>query len=239
MTLKEAFLWSGGWRDLSEERDRHKVTWVRIILELSLFKKKQTMKDFWNQRYADEKYAYGIEPNEFFKSQLEKLSPGALLLPAEGEGRNVVYAASQGWKVTAFDFSVEGQKKALRLAEKQGVEIEYLVASYEEIKLPAESFDCIALTYAHMSAEKREPTHKKLVNFLKPGGALILEGFSKDQIHNNTGGPKNLPMLFSREELESDFIEFSSLEIEYAEVHHKTGLYHEGKANIIQLLGIK
>lgn len=70
----------------------------------------KTMKDFWNERYSHEKLAYGAEPNEFFRNQLQHLRPGKLLVPAEGEGRNAVYAAQQGWQVTAFDFSEAGYK---------------------------------------------------------------------------------------------------------------------------------
>ncbi|GAB2536933.1 hypothetical protein [Rufibacter soli] len=74
------------------------------------------MQDFWNNRYHRHKSVYGAKPNEFFKAQLAGLKPGALLLAAEGEGRNAVYAAHQGWKVSAFDFSTTGKAKALQLA---------------------------------------------------------------------------------------------------------------------------
>jgi Tellurite resistance protein TehB len=75
------------------------------------------MKDFWNTRYKEESYAYGIEPNAFFKENIDKLVPGKILLPAEGEGRNAVYAARKGWEVTAFDFSDEAKIKTLKLAQ--------------------------------------------------------------------------------------------------------------------------
>ena len=62
------------------------------------------MKEFWNERYSQEAYAYGTEPNAFFKSRIDQLSPGKLLLPAEGEGRNAVYAATKGFEVSAYDW---------------------------------------------------------------------------------------------------------------------------------------
>lgn len=86
------------------------------------------MKAFWNQRYDEPEYAYGTQPNLFFKDQLDQLTPGKLLMPAEGEGRNAVYAAGKGWEVTAFDSSSSGQKKALRLAQEKKVTLNYLVA---------------------------------------------------------------------------------------------------------------
>lgn len=77
------------------------------------------MSQFWNERYSQAEYVYGETPNVFFEAQLDKLSAGTIILPCEGEGRNAVYAASQGWEVKAFDASEAGQKKALLLAEKK------------------------------------------------------------------------------------------------------------------------
>ena len=77
------------------------------------------MKEFWEIRYAEKQYAYGENPNVYFKEQLDKLKPGKILLPAEGEGRNAVYAAKQGWEVMAFDLSSEGKNKAEKLAAKK------------------------------------------------------------------------------------------------------------------------
>ncbi len=85
------------------------------------------MRDFWNVRYSEEIYAYGTAPNVFFSSELKKLPPGKALFPAEGEGRNAVYAATCGWNVIAFDQSEAGKEKALQLAAKKGVEIDYAV----------------------------------------------------------------------------------------------------------------
>ena len=79
--------------------------------------------DFWNTRYREKEYAYGVEPNVFFKEQIQKIKAGTLLLAAEGEGRNAICAAKLGWTVSAFDISIEGQKKALALAKKKQVKI--------------------------------------------------------------------------------------------------------------------
>ena len=78
------------------------------------------MKQFWDERYGDDEYAYGTKPNTWFAEQLARMAQGRLLLPAEGEGRNAVYAAKLGWEVTAFDISAAGRDKAMRLAEKHG-----------------------------------------------------------------------------------------------------------------------
>jgi len=85
------------------------------------------LQQFWDERYSQPEYAYGREPNVFFREQIEPLQPGRLLMPAEGEGRNGVYAARKGWVVDAFDISEKGREKALRLAEEMGVAIHYQV----------------------------------------------------------------------------------------------------------------
>lgn len=81
------------------------------------------MNNIWNERYGKEEYVYGEEPNVFFAAQLTKLQNGVIILPCEGEGRNAVYAASQGWKVNAFDTSEAGKTKAIQLASNKGVTI--------------------------------------------------------------------------------------------------------------------
>jgi SAM-dependent methyltransferase len=197
------------------------------------------MTNIWNERYASDEYIYGTEPNVFFSEKLIQLKPGKILLPAEGEGRNAVFAAKKGWQVTAFDNSIEGQKKALHLAEKEGVSISYLFDSYDSANFQTAYFDCIALIYTHMPAGKRTFYHQKLVSFLKPGGYLILEGFSKNQLLFNSGGPKNYEMLFSVEELKSDFHDINIIQIEATETELKEGTYHNGKASVIRLFATR
>ena len=197
------------------------------------------MKDFWNERFGSEDYAYGTEPNEFYKEQLNQITPGKILFPAEGEGRNAVYAATKGWQVTAFDPSIEGKRKAEQLAKKNQVSINYLIDNYDFVDFPKESFDCVVLIFAHMHPMKRKEYHQKLISFLKPGGILILEGFSKKQIKNNTGGPRDIDMLFSKNELESDFNSFSELVLTETDTILNEGPFHQGTASVIRVLGTK
>ena len=211
------------------------------LLQHFLFKcsNLKRMNNFWDERFGTEDYAYGTEPNQYFKEQLNKLKPGNILLPAEGEGRNAVFAASEGWQVTAFDTSIEGKRKAGLLALKKGVSIDYKIDNYEFIDFPHESFDCVALIFAHMNPANREDYHKKLISFLKPGGTLILEGFSKNQINNKTGGPRDINMLFSEKEMNTDFISCSDLSISEAEIVLNEGPFHQGLASVIRVVGIK
>ncbi len=92
------------------------------------------MKEFWNDRYSSEEFIYGKEPNKFFKSEIDKLLPGKLLLPCEGEGRNAVYAAKLNWTVDAFDQSEKGKEKCEALADENNVSINYTVADAIEIE---------------------------------------------------------------------------------------------------------
>ena len=197
------------------------------------------MNNFWNERYKTIDYAYGIEPNSFLKNQLMNMTPGKILFPAEGEGRNAVYAATKGWQVTAFDQSIEGKRKADLLALQKGVKIEYKIDNFEFVEFPLESFDCVALVFAHINPVKRKEYHKKLISFLKPGGKLILEGFSKNQINNNSGGPRDIDMLFSGKEMENDFGSLSKLDISEEEVILDEGTFHQGLASVIRVTGIK
>lgn len=197
------------------------------------------MRNFWDERYSDSEYAYGEKPNVFFESELKKLPVGKILLPAEGEGRNAVFAARLGWDVKAFDLSIEGKKKAELLASKYGVSINYQINSFQNILLEENSFECIALVFAHLPKEIREKVHNKLIKSLAPGGTIILESFSKKQISNNTGGPRNIEMLYSKNELEKDFSDLSFINITEIDAELAEGKFHNGIASLIRLVGKK
>ncbi len=202
------------------------------------------MKEFWNDRYKNEAFAYGEEPNEFFKAQLTKLNAGKILLPAEGEGRNGVYAAKLGWEVTAFDISEEGKNKAEQLARKNKVTINYIVDAFNELKFEKEKYDAIGLIYAHFPPEDKSNFHKILNTYLKKGGMIIFEAFSKKHLKYNldnpkAGGPKNEDILFSIEELRTDFDNYEILELSENEIELNEGLYHIGLGSVIRFVGRK
>ncbi len=202
------------------------------------------MKAFWDERYRQRDYVYGEAPNVFFKKNIDGLPPGKLLMPADGEGRNGVYAATLGWEVTSFDLSDEGQKKALALAEKRSVQITYLVGSVSDLDFEASSFDAIGLFYAHFPPETRREYHHRLLGFLKKGGTVMLEAFSKDHVafqktNPTAGGPKAPNILFAPEEMADDFKELDIQLLTQEEVELDEGLFHRGKASVIRFVGIK
>src|ERR1700753_888321 len=136
----------------------------------------------WNERFGNKEFAYGEEPNNYFKEQLQKLPPGNILFPAEGEGRNAVFAARLGWNVSAFDISVEGKKKALKLAEANRVKIDYQLGELENLNYKPGQFDVLALIYAHSPADIKSLYHKTLDKYLRTGGVIIFEAFSKSHV---------------------------------------------------------
>ncbi|HSF45047.1 MAG TPA: class I SAM-dependent methyltransferase [Chitinophagaceae bacterium] len=202
------------------------------------------MKEFWNTRYGDEAYAYGELPNLYFKEKITDLKPGKILLPAEGEGRNAVYAALKGWKVTCFDISEKGRQKAEQLAQKNGVQINYLIRSVDDVVFKDREFDAIALIFAHFPIGARQIYHERFSNYLKPQGHIILEAFSKKQLqfqktNANAGGPREENMLYDTTMLISDFPDYDLLELYQTDLELNEGLYHVGPASVVRFFGQK
>lgn len=195
------------------------------------------MSQFWDERYRTEQYVYGKKPIAFFSQQLEKIDPGRMLLPGEGEGRNAVYAALKGWEVDAFDQSPVGQSKALSMALEQGVEINYKVESLEAFRFLPNHYDAIGLLFFHTDPASRIYLHRKVCESLKPGGTLILEAFHKEQLKNSTGGPKDPDMLFDEKTLSPDFASLDTLLLEKLELLLDEGPFHQGEASLIRFLG--
>jgi len=202
------------------------------------------MQQKWDERYKEQEFAYGKDPNDFFKEWLPKFAPGSILMPADGEGRNGVFAARTGWKVTSFDLSVKGQAKALQLARENDVALEYIVADLDHLMFESGSFDAIGLVYAHFSAEKKSVFHKKLNDYLRPGGIVIFEAFSKSHLHfieldPKVGGPRDIDMLYSKEEITADFANYEMLLLTEEEIVLNEGKYHIGKGAVIRFVGRK
>ena len=203
-----------------------------------------TWMDRWDERYSETEFAYGEHPNNYLKEQLEKLTPGKILFPAEGEGRNAVFAAKLGWTVSAFDISSEGRKKALELSKRNNVAIDYQVGELQTLNYIEGQFEAIALIYAHFPAKIKSQMHKDLNKYLRKGGMLIFEAFSKKHleylaINPNVGGPKDIESLFSIDEIKTDFSNYDIIELEEKEIHLNEGVYHNGQGSVIRFIGIK
>lgn len=197
------------------------------------------MRAFWDERYAADEFAYGIHPNRFFQSSVESLSPGRALFPAEGEGRNAVYAASLGWECHAFDFSSSAKEKAEAFAKKTGLLIDYRCCSFEEYQGDAAGYDLVVLVFAHMPPVLRPLLHQRVIEWLKPGGTLILEGFTPEQLGYTSGGPKDEAMLFTEAMLRDDFAGLEIRTIEKTITVLDEGPFHQGEASVIRMIAAK
>ena len=200
--------------------------------------------DRWNERYSNEAYAYGQDPNDFLKQELKKISPAKILFPAEGEGRNALFAASLGWEVSAFDIAQEGKNKAMKLAQERGLKIDYQVGDLSELNYEPAQFDAIALIYAHFPAAIKSDLNIALSKLLKPGGVIVFEAFSKSHIEYNSknekvGGPKELDMLFSIDEIQNDFSNYEVILLDEKEIELQEGLFHNGTGSVIRFVGRK
>ena len=202
------------------------------------------LSDKWDERYSGSEYIYGEHPNVYLKEQIDKLPVGHILFVGEGEGRNAVYAAKLGWKVSAFDISSEGKKKSQQLARKNNVHIDFEVGDVNEKNYENEEFDVIALIFTHFPQETRSYIHKKLSGYLRSGGFIIVEAFSKNQIryqakNPNAGGPKSVNVLYTVEDIKHDFEDFEIVELNETEIYLSEGTHHDGLSSVIRLTGKK
>ncbi len=198
------------------------------------------MKEFWDQRYSEEGFAYGEQPNAFLHSQRQRLRAGqrALVL-GDGEGRNGVWLAEQGLRVTTVDYSAAGVEKSRQLARRRGVEIEALCEDVFQWQWPREAFDVAVLIYLHFPSASRPEVHRRVLEALRPAGLVLVEAFNKDQLDYPSGGPPERDMLFSAAELADDF---AAAEIELLEervVELSEGKYHVGPGAVVRLVAHK
>ena len=191
---------------------------------------------FWNQRYADNQTAYGTKPNMFFKLFIDLHKPGTILLPAEGQGRNGIYAAKKGWEVDAFDFSAIAKDKALQNAGLENVHLNYDVRSIESF-IAEKQYDAVALIYVHVPSTVRKKFHQEIFKSIKPGGFLVLEAFAKEQLENHSGGPRDEALLYDAPTLCDDFQFLHIMNCEQKDIQLDEGAFHKGKASVLRLTG--
>lgn len=194
------------------------------------------MQDFWNQRYSESEFAYGTLPNAYFKSVIDTLKPGKLLVPGAGEGRDAVYAATIGWDVFAFDQSEAGKQKALQLAMEKGVSIRYEVMDVQHFATN-EKFDAIALIFFHLPPAVRQAMHLCMKGWLVPGAHVIMEAFTPSQLQNTSGGPRDLSLLITGEVLANELSYLQLLENAEIQIDLDEGKYHRGRADVVRLHG--
>lgn len=198
-----------------------------------------TSDSFWDSRFSEPGFAYGTGANEFLRRAAVSLTGAQVLCLAEGEGRNAVYLAELGNKVTAVDLSAVGLAKAQMLAQSRSVEIDTLQADIAELQIEPASWDAIVSIFAHFPPAIRRELHQKVVRGLRPGGRYILEGYTVRQLLHGTGGPKDPELLYSIAELRRELIglRFDIAQETEREIHE--GRYHNGLSAVAQLIAVK
>lgn len=196
-------------------------------------------RQFWDERFGSESYAYGSEPNDFLRLQAGALPPGDALCLAEGEGRNAVHLARLGHRVVAQDLSPVGLRKAQQLAASRGVAIRCECYDLQSFDPQANSFDLVVAIWMHLEPSLRAQVHRRAIKALRPGGWLILEAYRPEQLEFGTGGPPALELLISPEQLRA---ELSDLELQTLESTTRLiseGPYHQGMSAVVQAVGRK
>ena len=197
----------------------------------------------WESRFAAPGYLFGTEPNAFLKSKADLLKSkagGKALSLADGEGRNGVFMAEQGLDLLAIDFSPQALAKSRALAKERGVTIRTEQADIASWAFPQTAFDVIVgIFFQFTPPDVRAGVFAGIKRALKPGGLLLMEGYTPKQLQYKTGGPSEVENLYTRELLEKSFSDFSKIEIaEYdSEIHEGPG--HGGMSSLIDLVGRK
>lgn len=193
----------------------------------------------WNKWFGDTTYIYGREPNVFYAQTLAGMSPGQALFAAEGEGRNAVYAALNGWDVDAFDLSESGREKTMQLASKAGVDVNYRIANFADPQLAKEKYDLVAFIYSHVPSEVWSAGIPKIIASLRPGGTVILELFSEKHAESGSSyGPKSKDYLFSAKKIKATFQNFKIELLEEVPVDLEEG-FHSGAGEVVRFIGRK
>jgi SAM-dependent methyltransferase len=196
--------------------------------------------DTWDERYGAAAYYYGTAPNDFLRERCSAIPHGGdVLCLAEGEGRNAVFLAQQGFRVVAVDQSAVGLKKAGQLATERGVRIETIVADLDGYRIEAGRWDGIVSIWCHLPAGLRAAVHRQVVAGLKIGGVFLLEAYTPAQLRYGTGGPRTADLLPTLAELRK---ELAGLDFVHAEERERTvheGKGHTGPSAVVQLVACR
>lgn len=197
------------------------------------------MREFWDNRYTVEEYVFGTKPNAFLASQAHLLEPGQKTLAvADGEGRNGTWLAGLGLEVLSIDFSPVAQEKAKRLAGSLPIRFE--TADLTSWDWGRERFDVIAAIFIQFAGpEARTKLFADMKDALKPGGLLLLEGYTPKQLEYKTGGPSQVENLYTEAMLEAAFSDMEILRLEAYEAEVDEGSGHSGRSALIDLVARK
>ena len=195
----------------------------------------------WNHRFAGETYLFGTEPNSYLRRQAFRWERGdRVLCVADGEGRNSVWLARQGLQIDAFDIAEIGVRKAERLARQAKVAVNFSVADGDCLTWPANLYDGIAAIFVQFAdPAMRTRLFDNMTHALKPGGLLVLQGYTPKQLDYKTGGPPFIDNLYTPALLRDAFATLEILELTEYEDELTEGTQHHGKSALIGLVARK
>lgn len=190
----------------------------------------------WNERFGLNEYAYGEQPNAFIEEQAYRFKGERIAAFAEGEGRNAVYLARQGYRVTAWDYAENGLKKIQKLAERYQVKVKTELKDLLHDSVPLEAYDGAFMVFGHFPKADQRNVFDKLLAVVKPGGIVMFEVYSEDQIHYQTGGPKSVDMLYHPADVLAWMSGYEVLHFFYGEQRREEGRLHTGVGHVIQVI---
>ena len=165
--------------------------------------------EMWDERFSSDEYAYGKEANIWLSERISSINPplnNRALFPADGEGRNAVWAARIGWNSEVFDLSIVGKQKCHLLAQEHAVTVDYEVDDLALREFPQQSYDLIACSWFHTPSEIRKVHMPRMLHSLKSGGHFVMEGYHTSQMPLHSGGPKSLDLLFDLDEVLGELV---------------------------------
>ena len=193
----------------------------------------------WDERYSIEEYAYGTKPNKFLEENVHHIPKGKVLSLAEGEGRNAVFLAKQGYSVTAVDGSIVGLNKARKLAEENGVVVEFIHADLADYDLGENKWDGIVSIFCPLPSSLRKQLYKKVEAGLKRNGVFLLEAYTVNQLKHGTGGGTSADVMQSEESLRLELAGLKFRHLIELERDVIEGLYHTGIGAVVQAIASK
>lgn len=195
----------------------------------------------WDKRFAHADYLFGTQPNVYLQAQTEHYpKSGNALCVADGEGRNSVWLARHGLQVDAFDISEVGVAKARKLAREAGVQVHFDVADCEQWPWPQAHYDMVAAIFIQFAdPDMRTRLFAHMVHTLKPGGLLVLQGYTPKQLDYKTGGPPLIDNLYTETMLRDAFAALDLLELRLYEDHLAEGQHHLGRSALAGLVARK
>jgi len=198
-------------------------------------------RETWDARFSSDEYIFGTEPNVWLAQHADLLKPGMRVLAvADGEGRNSVWLAKQGLHVDAFDISPVGIGKARKLAEQQGVDINFSIHSVEDYPWTTGNYDAVVAIFIQFAdPETRAMLFKQMKSALKADGVLVLQGYTPKQLEYKTGGPPNLDHLYTEALLQEAFSDLNITELLAYEEVLTEGTQHHGRSALVGMVARK